>query len=240
MQTDVSQWTSLTKLFKSAIAAHGRIDFVFANAGIGPRANYLGLETDAAGELVEPNTATLDVNLNSVINTATLAVHYMKAQKEGGSIVLMGSSTSLHPVRAIDYCKPRYYLQTGQLDANKTTATAKAGVLGFGRGLSVSLSASNLPIRVNSLAPSWTATQVLPDLGDLLKAVNCDAQSTDVVARAAAYLLVDEQRHGDVVFVCDGKFKEIEKAILAPAYEKVKGDGPSDDEVLARVFALGG
>lgn len=104
IQTDVSQWTSLTKLFKSTIAAHGRIDFVFANAGIGPRANYLALETDAEGELIQPHTATLDVNLNSVINTATLAVHYMKTQKEGGSIVLMGSSTSLHPVRAIDYC----------------------------------------------------------------------------------------------------------------------------------------
>jgi NAD(P)-dependent dehydrogenase (short-subunit alcohol dehydrogenase family) len=104
METDVSQWTSLTKLFKSTIAKHGRIDFVFANAGVGPRANYLALETDAEGELIQPNTATLDVNLNSVINTATLAVHYMKTQKEGGSIVLMGSSTSLHPVRAIDYC----------------------------------------------------------------------------------------------------------------------------------------
>lgn len=104
IQTDVSQWTSLTKLFKSTIAAHGRIDFVFANAGIGPRANYLALETDAEGELIAPNSATLDVNLSSVINTATLAVHYMKTQKEGGSIVLMGSSTSLHPVRAIDYC----------------------------------------------------------------------------------------------------------------------------------------
>ena len=106
IKTDVSQWKSLTKLFKSTISAHGHIDFVFANAGIGPRANYLALETDAAGELQEPNTATLDVNLHSVINTATLAVHYMKSQKEGGSIVLMGSSTSLHPVRAIDYCKP--------------------------------------------------------------------------------------------------------------------------------------
>jgi NAD(P)-dependent dehydrogenase (short-subunit alcohol dehydrogenase family) len=104
IETDVSQWTSLTKLFKSTVTAHGRIDFVFANAGIGPRANYLALETDAEGELIKPNSATLDVNLNSVINTATLAVHYMKAQQEGGSIVLMGSSTSLHPVRAIDYC----------------------------------------------------------------------------------------------------------------------------------------
>lgn len=104
VQTDVTQWTSLTKLFKSALAAHGRLDFVFANAGIGPRANYLALDTDADGELLEPATATLDVNLNSVVNTASLAVHYMKTQPQGGSIVLMGSSTSLHPVRAIDYC----------------------------------------------------------------------------------------------------------------------------------------
>ncbi|KAF9694145.1 hypothetical protein EKO04_007922 [Ascochyta lentis] len=222
VQTDVSQWSSLTALFKSAIAAHGRIDFVFANAGIGPRANYLALETDAAGELQEPNKTTLDVNLTSVINTATLAVHYMKSQKEGGSIVLMGSSTSLHPVRAIDY------------------ATAKSGVLGFARGLSVLLSAASLPIRVNSLAPSWTATQVLPDLGDLLKAVNYDAQPTGVVAKAAAYLMADGKRHGDVVFVCDGKYKEIEKAVLAPAYDQVRGSGPSDDEVLARILALAG
>ena len=104
VQTDVTQWSSLTKLFKSAIAAHGRIDFVFANAGIGPRANYLELATDSEGELLPPASATLDANLDSVVNTATLAVHYMKTQSTGGSIVLMGSSTGLHPVRAVDYC----------------------------------------------------------------------------------------------------------------------------------------
>jgi len=104
VQTDVTQWTALTKLFKTAIDAHGQIDFVFANAGIGPRANYLALETDASGELLPPASATLDVNLTSVVNTATLAMHYMKTQSSGGSIVLMGSSTGLHPVRAIDYC----------------------------------------------------------------------------------------------------------------------------------------
>jgi hypothetical protein len=71
-----------------------------------------------------------------------------------------------------------------------------------------------------------------------LKAVDYDAQSTNVVARAAAYLLVDEARHGEVVYVCGGKYREIEKAVLAPAYDVVKGTGPSDDEVLARIFAL--
>ncbi|KAF2999932.1 hypothetical protein E8E13_009076 [Curvularia kusanoi] len=221
VKTDVTQWSSLTALFKTAVATHGQIDFVFVNAGIGPRANYLALETDAAGELLPPASATLDVNLDSVVNTGTLAVHYMKTQSSGGSIVLMGSSTGLHPVRAIDY------------------STAKAGVLGFGRGLSKLVSIANLPIRVNTLAPSWTATQVLPDLDGLLKAVNCEFQGTDVVARAAAYLFVDGTRNGDVVFVEKGKYKEIEKAVLAKAYDEIRGSGESDDEVLARIMALG-
>lgn len=60
-----------------------------------------------------------------------------------------------------------------------------------------------------------------------------------VVARAAAYLMVDASRQGDVIFVADGKYKEIEKSVLLPAYETIKGEGnPSDDEVLKRLLEL--
>lgn len=107
VQTNVKSWTDLVALFKKAKETHGRIDYVFANAGIGPRANYLALEIDESGELKEPTAEVLDINLKSVVNTACLAVHYLKQQPEGGAIVLMGSSTSLQPVRAPDYCKLR-------------------------------------------------------------------------------------------------------------------------------------
>ena len=112
--------------------------------------------------------------------------------------------------------------------------------MGFGRGFARLIYAAGLPIRVNTLAPSWTATQVLPDLKDLLAAVSQSCQPTSVVARAVAYLMADKTRHGDVIFVCEGKYTEIEKAVLAPAYESIKGDSLSDDEVLAKVLALGG
>lgn len=105
MQTNVTNWGDLTTLFKKAKEHNGRIDYVFANAGIGPRANYLALETDENGDLKEPTAEVLDVNLKSVINTASLALHYLKEQPEGGSIVLMASSTALQPLRAPDYCK---------------------------------------------------------------------------------------------------------------------------------------
>ena len=100
-------------MFKKAKAQHGHIDYVFANAGVGPRANYLVLESDADGELMEPSTETLDINLKSVLNTAVLAVHFMKEQAEGGSIVLMGSSTGLGPLRAADYCKCQHIYTQG-------------------------------------------------------------------------------------------------------------------------------
>ena len=105
VQTNVTKWADLCALFKKAKEQHGRIDYVFANAGVGPRANYLAIESDANGDLVEPSTETIDVNQKSVLNTAVLAVHFMKEQAEGGSIVLMGSSIGLARARAVDYCK---------------------------------------------------------------------------------------------------------------------------------------
>ena len=72
-----------------------------------------------------------------------------------------------------------------------------------------------------------------------MKAVGHESQPTVVVARAAALLMVDASRNGDVIFVSDGKYKEIERSVLAPAYETIKGEGPSDDEILKRIVALG-
>ncbi|TVY50601.1 15-hydroxyprostaglandin dehydrogenase [NAD(+)] [Lachnellula cervina] len=159
--------------------------------------------------------------LKGAMNTACLGVHYMKQQPEGGSVVLMGSSTGLQPLRAPDY------------------STAKHGVLGFGRGYARLMEVAGLPIRINTLMPSWTTTNLLPDLPGLIKGAKHQSQPGLVVARAAAYLMVDASRQGDVVFVCDGKYTEIEKTILWPAYEKVKGAGnPSDDEILKRMLQL--
>jgi NAD(P)-dependent dehydrogenase (short-subunit alcohol dehydrogenase family) len=105
LKTNVTHWTELVALFKKAIEVHGHIDYVFANAGIGPRANYLELETDASGDLKEPNSEAIDVMLKGVINTACLAFHHMKKKPQGCAIVLMGSSTGIQPLRAADYCK---------------------------------------------------------------------------------------------------------------------------------------
>jgi NAD(P)-dependent dehydrogenase (short-subunit alcohol dehydrogenase family) len=66
----------------------------------------MALDIDENGDPKPPSGDVLEINLISVVNTTTLAAHYLKDQTEGGSIVIMGSSTGLHPVRAVDYCKP--------------------------------------------------------------------------------------------------------------------------------------
>jgi NAD(P)-dependent dehydrogenase (short-subunit alcohol dehydrogenase family) len=86
---------SSTLLFNKTKELHGRIDHVFANAGIGPRADYLSSQLDQNGNLMEPSSQNLDTNLKGVINTSTLAIHHLRQQKEGGSIVSTGSTTGL-------------------------------------------------------------------------------------------------------------------------------------------------
>jgi hypothetical protein len=49
---------------------------------------------DERGDLLEPDHRTLEVNLKSVMNTVALAIHYMRHQETGGSIVLSGSASS--------------------------------------------------------------------------------------------------------------------------------------------------
>ncbi|GJC81487.1 (-)-trans-carveol dehydrogenase [Colletotrichum tofieldiae] len=221
VKTDVTVWADQVALFKETKKIHGRIDHVFANAGVGPRANYLSTEVDEKGDLIEPTHALLDVSLKGVMHTATLAIYHMRQQAEGGSIVINGSSTGLQRLRAVDY------------------STAKHGVLGYGRGLIPLLEAAKIPIRVNTLAPTWADSNVLPDLKGLMEKIGVEIQSAEAVARGAAFLMADNSRNGHVIHVQLGKYKEIDESVLLPAFESIKGpDYPSEDEVLRRLQEL--
>ncbi|KAK9419725.1 hypothetical protein SUNI508_07211 [Seiridium unicorne] len=222
VQTNVAVWSDLVALFKKAKEVHGRIDSVFANAGVGPRADYLSTEVDENGDLKEPTHSLFDVSLKGVINTATLAIFYLRQQPEGGNIVINGSSTGIQRMRAVDY------------------STAKHGALGLGRSLTALINAAGLPIRVNTLAPAWTDSQVLPNLKVMMEAIGVAVQPASSVARGAALVMVDSSRHGNVIYIEQGKYKEIDDAILLPAHAKsIISEGyPLEDEVLARLMAL--
>ena len=97
---DVTDRTALERAFDAAAAAHGRIDVVFANAGIGGGPGFLDLEgkrrPEGAFESItdERWDASVDHHLTSVFWTIQSAVRHMKP-KGGGRIIVTTSIAAL-------------------------------------------------------------------------------------------------------------------------------------------------
>ena len=218
-QTDVTRWDDLKTLFKRAFELHCRVDHVFANAGISPRANYLASEVDENGDLPEPTHQVLDVNMKGVINTTTLAIHHMRNQPApiGGSVTITCSIAGIQRFRAVDY------------------ATAKHAVLGFMRGMRQVLETEKVPVRINAIAPSWTRTGVVPEV--IMDQLGVELQSPLNVGRGAVGLMADEKRNGHLVHIAQGRYKEIDEAVLLPAFRGILGDKfELEDTTLMRMM----
>ncbi|EAS29578.3 uncharacterized protein CIMG_08324 [Coccidioides immitis RS] len=207
---DVTKWKDLCGWFRETKQKYGRIDHAFCNAGISHRADYFDERVDDDGDPLEPSRLTLEVNLMGVINMTKLAIWYMRKQESGGSIVITASASGMCFQRfgMVDYC------------------ASKHGVIGFMRGLVARDLYPGLSIRINSLAPAWTDTAIVPRA--LLEAVGWKVQSAEDVARSAVILMADESRHGQLIYSAEGKFLEIEEPILE-ATVKVIGASPETD-----------
>ena len=76
-QTNVTDYDSLATVFQKVFDAEGRLDFVFANAGIVERFSFY--ESHPTGKPPPPPDLTVvEINLKSVINTSWLAQHYFR------------------------------------------------------------------------------------------------------------------------------------------------------------------
>ena len=94
---DVTSWVQQRSAFKSA----GHVDMVFANAGLSEKANYFTDVLDSNGDLQEPPSTLLDVNLTGVLYTVKLAWYAMKQQNPRGSIVITTSGTAYVPWQSL-------------------------------------------------------------------------------------------------------------------------------------------
>ncbi|KAJ5737077.1 uncharacterized protein N7483_002202 [Penicillium malachiteum] len=193
VQTDVADWESLRNLFIETEKWFGRIDHVFAGAGLSMTPDFMEIKLDENGLLSPPNTETVDVNLTGSLYTAHLAIAYMTQLARNkttgtGSIVLIASSAGFYNFPATDY------------------ALSKHGVVGLTRGLSGKMKGR---VRVNCVAPSWTDTEFLAGFVDLLRKVGSPLQPPEVVARSVALLFADQERTGDIIYSVGGRYKEI-------------------------------
>lgn len=139
---DVTNSSGLRAAIDSAWQRRGRLDVVFANAGIsaGP-----GFSIAAQGELqnLDPQAwqRVLDINLTSVMVTMQAAARHMKTARSG-RIVITASIAGLRAERTVGYAY----------------AAAKAAVINLVRQAAVELAPSN--VLVNAIAPGPFLTQI--------------------------------------------------------------------------------
>lgn len=91
-RVDVSNWESQRQTFGKAIEDLGRIDFVFPIAGIGENKSWMPNDNDRT-EFSKPDLTVIDVNLNGVLYTSSLAIQQMRKQNKDG-LGFRGKSTS--------------------------------------------------------------------------------------------------------------------------------------------------
>jgi NAD(P)-dependent dehydrogenase (short-subunit alcohol dehydrogenase family) len=142
-QADVRDFQRLKSVLDSGVAELGRLDFVLANAGIGPafgaRSHDISAYLDA-----------IDVLLNGVYFTIEAALPALLEHGEGGAIVITSSGAGLKSV------VPTF--RTGSQGAAGYTA-AKHGVIGLMRYYANTLAEKN--IRVNTVHPGGVATPMI-------------------------------------------------------------------------------
>jgi NAD(P)-dependent dehydrogenase (short-subunit alcohol dehydrogenase family) len=129
VQGDVSNPADLDRLFAKVRSDHGRIDILFANAGLGAL-EPLGKITEAAFDLV------FGVNVKGTVFTVQKGLPLMR---HGGSVILMGSTAG----------------STGTPGFSIYSAS-KAAIRNLARSWALDLRGAG--IRVNVLSPGPTST----------------------------------------------------------------------------------
>ncbi|KAH8632207.1 hypothetical protein IG631_13890 [Alternaria alternata] len=116
LKADVSSWKEQLDVFKATEKEYGKIDQVFANAGIGKSTTLLDDSVDENGDLLAPMLDTININLIGVIYTVKLAIHYIQKNPNGGSIVITASGSSFQRFPVEDYSTS--YQVTSSLGTN--------------------------------------------------------------------------------------------------------------------------
>ncbi|KAL4802756.1 hypothetical protein BDV18DRAFT_163717 [Aspergillus unguis] len=200
-RTDVTDWSSLRNLFVKGIERFGRIDHVFANAGIGPKSNFLEetFEEEESRLLAPPNLKVIDVNLFRDNNDDDQGQGDASVSP---SITITASASSFQDFGAADY------------------TVAKHGVLGILRGLYSDLQQSNAEsleperrrriVRLNAISPSWTRTGLVN--ADLVEKWGVQVQGPEAVAKSVVMLFNDAKRHGELIYSWEGRYCEINRS----------------------------
>ncbi len=148
---DVTDHGALDAAVAEAAALYGRLDAVFANAGIDPGPGFVGawagserprlVEGAIENYTDERWNRVIDINLNGIFATVRAAARHMKPRRSGRIVITTSlASTRIEPAIGAAYM------------------TAKAGASQFMRTAALELAAYN--ITVNAVAPGYIVTNI--------------------------------------------------------------------------------
>lgn len=132
---DVGEEAQVVDTMRRTVGDFGRLDGCFANAGRpGHGVPFLDLSLAQWREVMA-------VNLDGVFLTLREAARHIVEQGHGGSLVAVSSTSAIHGAAG-----------------NEAYGTSKTALNGLVRALAVALARHK--IRVNSLVPGWTVTEM--------------------------------------------------------------------------------
>lgn len=139
---DVTDSEKLRAAIDHTAKCHGRLDAVFANAGISSGPGF-SVSPSGAIENIDPAVyqRVLDINLTSVLHTVQFAASHMKRQRSG-AIVITGSIAGIHAESYVGY----------------PYAVTKAAVNHLVRQTALELAPFN--VRINAIAPGPFLTNI--------------------------------------------------------------------------------
>jgi NAD(P)-dependent dehydrogenase (short-subunit alcohol dehydrogenase family) len=184
VRADAADMSDLARLFETVKAAKGRVDVLYANAGVYDFTPF-GAITEAAYDKM------FDVNVKGVLFTVQQAVPLMP---DGGSIILTGSVAG-----------------SKGFEADSVYGATKAAVRSFARSLTADLKARG--IRVNVLSPGPIQTPGFhvyanDDVKNYMKSLVPLGRigEADEIAKAALFLASDDSSYvaGVELFVDGG------------------------------------
>lgn len=132
---DIAKPDQMQKAVEQIIRQWGRLDIVFANAGI--NGVWAPLEEISTEEWQE----TIDINLNGTFYTIKFAVPYLK--KQGGAVVITSSVNGT-----------RMFSNSGA----SAYASTKAAQVAFAKMIALELAKHK--IRVNVICPGWIESSI--------------------------------------------------------------------------------
>lgn len=190
VKTDVTKEEDVKHVIAEAVAKFGKLDIMFANAGIAADDNIDKLS-------YEKWQRTIDINLNGVFLSNKYAIEQMRKQGTGGSIVNAGSIHSL---------------------AGKPGVTAYASAKGGVKLLTQTLGATYAKegIRVNAVGPGYIDTPLIEAAQGKYRQALVDLHpmgrlgKPEEVANAVAFLASDDASFiSGTILVVDGGYTAV-------------------------------